>query len=157
MPETGKPIEIHASFRFTVKIGNENLAAFSECTLPNVEVETFEVKEGGLNDYTHKLPVRVKTGTVTLRYGVTADDRLLKWYIRLMEGLDGDDKKFTELSRPVTVVMYNSQFNDVATWNFDRAYPVKWKGPTLKTEQGVLAIEELELAYHGFSIESQRR
>ncbi len=146
MAKTGQPIEIHAAFRFAVSIDKINVAAFGECTLPNLEVETFEIKEGGLNEYTHKLPVRVKSGSLTLRHGLTKDGQLLKWYLQVLQG------EIAEAKRDVSIVMYDSMFNDVATWNFQQAYPVKWKGPTLKTDQPALAIEELELAYHGFSV-----
>ena len=152
MPETGKAIEIHASFRFTVTISDEIVAAFGECSLPNLEIETLEVKEGGQNEYSHRLPVRVKQGTLTLRYGLTRSDKLLKWYVRLLHGLDGDDKNFKDLIKQVSVTMYDSELKPVALWNFEKAYPVKWKGPTLKTDQQALAIEELEFAFHGFSV-----
>ncbi|MDX2136636.1 MAG: phage tail protein [Chloroflexota bacterium] len=156
MPETAKPIEIYASFRFTVTMGKENevLATFSECTLPNLEIETFEVKEGGQSEYSHRLPVRVRPGNVTLRYGLTKGDKLLHWYLAMLNGLDGEGKLIKDLSKAVTITMYNLEQGKmvaVANWTFKNAFPIKWKGPTLKTDQQALAIEELELAFHGFS------
>jgi phage tail-like protein len=154
MPETARPIEIYASFRFTVKIADDVVATFSECTLPNLEIETFEVKEGGQSEYSHRLPVRVRPGNVTLRYGLTKDDQLLKWYLALLNGLDSDGTKIADLAKSVTITMYNlhaGEMEAVATWNFQKALPIKWKGPTLKADQQALAIEELELAFHGFS------
>jgi phage tail-like protein len=154
MPETATPIEIYASFRFTVTIDNQLLATFSECTLPNLEIETFEVKEGGQSEYSHRLPVRVRPGNVTLRYGLTKDDKLLKWYMALLNGLDSDGHQIKDLAKSVKITMHNLKAGNmeaVATWTFEKALPIKWKGPTLKTDQQALAIEELELAFHGFS------
>ncbi len=146
MPRTGEPVEIHASFRFTVEIEGVTCAAFTECTLPNLEVETTEIKEGGQNEYSHRLPGRVKTGNVTLRHGITKGTELLTWYL---EVLKGQVKKATH---KVTVVMYDSTLEPVVRWEFEDAYPVKWTGPTLKADQAALAIEALELVHHGFSV-----
>ncbi|MEQ8677310.1 MAG: phage tail protein [Aggregatilineales bacterium] len=146
MPRTGAPIEIHPSFRFAVKIDNINYAAFTECTLPNLQVETQDIKEGGQNEYVHKLPVRVNVGTITLRHGITKDFELLNWYIQVLQG------EIEKATRTVEVVMYGTDLKPLSTWMFERAYPVKWSGPTLKTADQALAIEVLELAHHGFVI-----
>lgn len=148
MPRTGEPVEIHASFRFTVEIDGINEAAFTECALPSLQVETEEIKEGGLNEFTHKLPTRVKTGTVTLRHGITRGAELLNWYLQVLQG------QVTDATRQVSVVMYDSMLAPVVRWNFQNAYPVKWEGPTLKTDQQALAIEVLELTHHGFTVEA---
>ncbi len=146
MPIPGQPIEIHPTFRFLVRIDGIDYAAFTECTLPSLQVETQDVKEGGQNEYIHKLPMRVKPGTVKLRHGITKGTDLLNWY---MQVLQGDMKKAT---RTVNVGLYDSQLRAVMLWTFTNAYPVKWSGPTLKADDKSLAIEELELAHHGFEV-----
>ncbi len=146
MPQVGKPIEIHATFRFTVKIDGIDSAAFTECTLPSLQVETQDLTEGGQNEFVHKLPVRVKAGPVKLRHGITKDKELLNWY---MQVLRGDMKK---AMRTVSVVMYDSKLKPVATWTFNRAYPIKWSGPALKASDQAIAIEELEIAHNGFEV-----
>lgn len=152
MARTGEPIEIHSAFRFTVEIDGIAYAAFTECTLPNLEVETLEVKEGGHNEYTHKLPMRVKTGNITLRHGITKGVDLLKWYLQILQG------QISDATRQVSVVMYGhlaaeQKIGPVVRWNFEKAYPVRWTGPTLKTDDAALAIEVLELAHHGFTVQ----
>ena len=146
MPKVGEPIEIHANFRFTVRIDQVNQAAFTECTLPSLQVETQDITEGGQNEYVHKLPVRVKAGTITLKHGITKDGALLSWYLQVLEG------KISEATRNVEVVMYDSMLKPIATWTFRKAYPIKWSGPNLKAGEQALAIEELELAHHGFEV-----
>ena len=59
--------QTHASFRFVVDVEGERLGAFTECTLPVVEWDAEEVKEGGLNSYTHMLPGRLKPARITLK------------------------------------------------------------------------------------------
>jgi|FLYN01.1.fsa_nt_gi phage tail-like protein len=147
MPKAGDQAEIHANFRFTVSIDGMVYAAFTECTLPSLQVETQDINEGGMNQYVHKLPVRVKPGSVTLRRGITKNDELLKWYLQVLQG------KIKDATRTVTVVMYDSMLKPIATWTFQRAYPIKWGGPTLKSGDQALAIEELEIAHHGFEVE----
>ena len=147
MPAVGKPVEIHATFRFRVSIDGENHAAFTECTLPSLDVETTEIKEGGQNEYSHQLPVRVKAGPVKLRRGLTKDSKLLEWYMDVLQG------NRAKMYRTVTVTMLDSMENTVATWTFNRAYPTKWVGPTLKAGDKAIAIEELELAHHGIDVE----
>lgn len=142
-----KPVEVHASFRFTVNIDGVNQAAFTECKLPALQVETEDIMEGGQNEYIHRLPKRVKAGSITLRHGITKDGALLEWYLQV---LSGDIKKAT---RTVTVVMYDSKLDPIARFTFRNAYPIKWSGPTLKTEGKALAIEELELTHHGFEVQ----
>ncbi|NWF69249.1 MAG: phage tail protein [Chloroflexi bacterium] len=147
MPRTGDPIEVHASFRFTVSIDKVTHAAFTECNLPSLQVETQSLNEGGQNAYAHTLPIRVKAGTVTLKHGITKDGALLKWYLQVLRG-----EKLKDVWRTVTITMYDSMLNAISTWTFQRAYPVKWGGPQLRSGDQALAIEELEIAHHGFEV-----
>jgi len=147
MPRVGSQAEIHASFRFTVSIDGIVYAAFTECTLPSLQVETQDINEGGRHEYVHRLPVRVKAGSVTLRRGITKNDEMWKWYKQVLEG------KIKDATRTVTIIMYDSTLRPVSTWTFKGAYPVKWGGPTLKSGDQALAIEELEIAHHGFEME----
>lgn len=147
MPPVGKPVEIHAGFRFVIRIDNINAAAFTECTLPRLQVETEDIKEGGQNSYIHRLPVRVNAGTVTLKHGLTKSDELLNWYLQVLMG------QVKNATRNVSVVIYDSTRKiQIATWSFTRAYPIRWGGPTLRSSESAIAIEELELAHHGFEV-----
>jgi phage tail-like protein len=148
MPPVGQPIEIHAGFRFVVQVDNINAAAFTECTLPRLQVETEDVKEGGLNSYIHRLPVRVNAGTVTLKHGITKSDELLNWYLEVLQG------KLKNAMRAVTVIIFDStRKTQIAKWSFAKAYPIRWGGPTLRSSDSAVAIEELELAHHGFTVD----
>jgi phage tail-like protein len=37
-------------------------------------------------------------------------------------------------------------------WSLDKAFPVKWIGPALKTDENAFAVETLEFAHHGIQI-----
>lgn len=138
--------EQYAAFRFMVAVDGVNYAAFTEFTLPSLQMDTQEIKEGGQNAFTHKLPVRITAGTATLRQGVSNNFDLLKWY---MDVLKGD---IAAATRQVTVVMLDTQYEPLMTWTFRNAYPVKWGGPSFKTDSNSVAIEEIEFVHHGFEI-----
>jgi phage tail-like protein len=133
----------HATFRFGVSIEGINQATFSECTLPALEVELHEQKEGGYNYGVHQVPGRVKAGRVTLKKGLAKSSELLKWYQQVLSG------KVQEATKNVTVMVYDpsGQGTAIMTLVFERAYPVKWSAPALKTSESTIAIETLELAF----------
>lgn len=140
-------VDPNIGFRFAVMVDGVNNAAFTEFKLPNLDVQTADIQEGGQNTYVHKLPVRVSVGSATLRHGITKDLTLLKWYLQVLKG-DLDNAL-----RQVTVVMYDITHEPVMTWTFRNACPVKWTGPTLKADDNGVAIEEIEFIHQGFEVE----
>ncbi len=145
-PSAASSYDAHSAHRFVVEIAGEKLAAFTECTLPNLEIELQEIQEGGQNEYVHALPVRRKSGRVTLSRVLTGDATLLKWYKQILAG------DLSDAAKTIAIVMFDSTGKEVARWNFQRAIPVKWTGPTLKSDQGAIAIEKLELVVHEFIV-----
>ena len=143
---TGARPEAHPAFRFVVQIDDVDEAVFTECTLPSLEVEVEEEKEGGFNIGTHLLPGRVRRGTVTLKRGLTTSSALLSWYKDVMMGL------VIEARREVSVVLYDSEGSAVMRWDFHGVYPHKWSGPTLTTGSTELAIESLELSFESVEV-----
>jgi phage tail-like protein len=138
--------ETFDTFRFSVVIDNIHYATFEEFAMPSFQVETMEIKEGGQNTYSHKLPVRVTVGNATLRHGVTHDKKLLNWYLEIVKG------NIKDARRKVTVVMYDTTHKPVITWGFRDAFPVKWSGPRFKADDHSVAIEEIEFVHHGFEV-----
>jgi phage tail-like protein len=145
LPGTGDPGSV---FRFTVTVDGVYYAAFSEFTLPSLDVETLDITEGGQNAYVHKLPVRVKVGSAKLRHGVADSLDLLHWYIQVMQG-DIEGSK-----REVSIVLYNNDSTPMITWSFRNAYPVRWSGPTFNAQENSVAFEEIEFVHHGFDVET---
>ncbi|PJF45061.1 MAG: phage tail protein [Phototrophicales bacterium] len=135
-----------SSHRFVLTIDNDIVGAFSECTLPNLEFEVEERKEGGQNDYTHVLVSRRKSGRLILKRGVAKDSILLKWYHDLLQG------KMTDAVKNVSVVIYSPDGKVTGWWFFADAFPVKWSGPQIKSDQAAIAIETLELVVHEYIV-----
>ena len=141
MTSTGERVEAHAAFRFAVEFGGKEQAVFTECTLPSLEVDVLEQKEGGYNTGVHLLPGPVKAGRITLKRGVTKGSELLQWYRDVANG------NVSKAMRNVSVVMYDAEANEVMRLDFARAYPAKWTGPTFRTADSAVAVETLELAF----------
>jgi len=38
-------------------------------------------------------------------------------------------------------------------WTLNDAFPVKWVGPTFKSGEAAVAIESLEFAHHGITLD----
>lgn len=127
----------NAAFRFLVDIDGKPQAAFTECNLPNVEWELEEVKEGGLNTFTHQLPGRRKAGKISLKNGVGKSE-LVDWYIQCMS------EQFAR--KPVAITLLDVSHKAVMTWNLADAIPINWKGPELKSDATTIAIQTLDLA-----------
>ena len=129
---------ITAAFRFIISLGATEIGAFTECTLPTIEWEVEEIKEGGLNVYIHQLPGRRKSAKVTLKNGIAVAPSLLAWYTQNLS------EKFER--KNVTIKMLDSLYKPILVLEIEGAYPVKWTGPQLKSDDNTIAIQTLELA-----------
>ena len=57
---TAERVDPFATFKFVVEVENIVGAEFTECSGLDVTVDVFEYQEGGLNEYSHKLPGKIK-------------------------------------------------------------------------------------------------
>lgn len=138
-----QPVEPYSSFRFAVDTGHGKLN-FSECTLPSLEVDILEQKEGGYNHAVHLIAGPVKAGRLTLKCGVGDAQELLKWYLQVAKG------EAAKAECNVLVTMFDGAGKPVLKLEFIKAYPVKWTGPAFKSSDNAIAIESLELAFSEF-------
>jgi len=127
--------QAHPAFRFVVAINGVRFAAFTECTLPTIEWEIEEIKEGGLNTRTHPLRGRRKSARLTLKYGVCKDE-FWTWYKDVMS------EKFEP--KNITIELLDVSGTQVAGWYVQAALPVKWTGPQLQAGSNTIAIQTLE-------------
>ena len=133
----------YPSFRFVVEIDGKAQAAFTECSLPSVEREVEEVKEGGLNAFIHQLPGMTKSIKVTLKNGIGKTD-LMDWYLKTTSG---------EFKRKaVTISLKNSLKETAIVWRLDDALPIKWAGPQLKSDEHTIAIQSLDFICGEFTM-----
>lgn len=134
-------------FSFAVEISGIQEARFTECSGFEAKLEIEEYKEGGLNDYVHKLPGRRSFSNLTLKRGVISSIDLWDWLHRVTTMTQKKDEK-----KNMSVVLYNAKAEEVLRWNLIGAYPIKWSAPSLQTDQSSVLVESLELAYQEFTI-----
>jgi phage tail-like protein len=131
----------YLSSRFLVEITGLVVGGFSEVSGLQAETEFEEIKEGGVNDYIHKLPKITKYPNLTLKRGITNSTDLWQWHQDVING--------RIVRKSGSIILMDSEGNEKWRWNFIDAYPTKWTGPDLKADGSNVAIEALELAHNG--------
>ncbi len=126
--------------KFSVIIQGVEVAFFTEASGLSLTTDVFEYNEGGLNSYTHKLPVRTKVGNITLKKGTLLNDTLWDWYTDVVNS--------TINRKDITVNAYDQTLGTTTpskiSWTLASALPIKWTGPAFKASDNALAIETLE-------------
>jgi len=148
--KTAQRVDPFATCKFHVEIGDIKEAAFSECSGLEIATDVFEYQEGGLNEYSHKLPGRTKLSNVTLKRGFATSNELYNWYLEMEQDLL-TGKSITR--KQVTITLYSTaKQEELMSWTLDDAFPVKWVGPVFKAGEAAVAIETLEFAHHGITL-----
>ena len=127
--------------KFVFTVDGMTIGAFTEVSGQTVQIDVEELAEGGQNQFTHKLPGRMKWPNLVLKRGITDTDNLFAWF----QKSSGDG-----FAGAGTVTLMDAAGKPVRTWKFTDAYPVKWTGPKLAATSRDLAVEELEVCHCGF-------
>lgn len=138
---TGSNPDPYRAFRFRIEIDGISVAHFSEISGLQAETETEPYEEGGVNDFVHQLPKRTKYPHITLKRGITDVEELWRWHQDVVSG------KFKRKNG--SIVLLNAAGDDTWRWNFEKAFPVKWTGPELRSDSATIAFEAVELAHNG--------
>jgi phage tail-like protein len=141
----GKRLDPYLSYKFRVEIDSLIVGGFSEVSGLQVETETEDRREGGVNDFVHKLPKGSKQANITLKRGITESAALWNWQQDVVKG--------KVKRKNVRIILLDAQENEKWYWTFENAYPVKWQGPDFKADSSTTAIETLELVHHGLKKE----
>ena len=138
-----------AGFNYLLVIDNVQAGGFSECTGLQVEIKTFDYKEGGRNNTTLKFPEHASYGNVTLKRGVTNSNELITWQL---DAAAGRFQRRTSQGINFAIILRDERGQRIKQWNLVRAFPVKWTGPDLKASAGEIAVESLEIAHEGIQV-----
>jgi len=134
------PYQVH---NFLVEIEGIIAGSFSDCSGLQVETETFEYREGGVNEYVHRFAGPTKYPPLILKHGLTQIYGLWSWHQDVVKG---------KIKRKNgTIYLLDKKHIPVMWWDFKEAFPVKWTGPELHADSGSVAFESLELAHRGLS------
>lgn len=138
---TGDIPDPFGNYNFLVEIDGISRAAFQEVSGFDSTIDVIEHREGGENTTLRKLPGMTKYSNITLKWGITDDMDLYTWHRQAVQG---------QLERKNgSIVLLGRDGQEVARWNFIRAWPTKYDGPDLNAEGNDVAIEMLELAHEG--------
>lgn len=140
------PYDVPVSFRFNVKIQDASglyEGSFQDVSGLNVSIEMETINEGGVNDYSYKIPKRVKYDNLVLKRGLLKSSSLVSW-------INDAVRNFKFSTRKVDVLLLDEEMNALVTWSFFDAYPVSVKVSDLKAKENELVFETLEFAYSYF-------
>jgi len=138
---TGDIKDPFGNYNFLVEIDGITRAAFQECSGFDSTIDVIEHREGGENTTLRKLPGMTKYSNIQLKWGMTDDRELYDWHRQIVQG---------EIERKNgSIVLLDRKGEEVARWNFVRAWPTKWDGPDLNAEGTDVSVEMLELAHEG--------
>ena len=121
--------------------------SFSEISGLELEMTPIEYRNGSEAPTPRKVVGIQKYTNITLKRGVTGHIDFWNW---IVEAINGKVRR-TEGS----ILLLDENRQEVMRWNFVRGWPCKYTGPGFNAANNEIAIETLELAHEGLSIDGQ--
>lgn len=141
------------AFNFAVEIDVPDVApqvcsaSFSECDGLEMTLEVKTIREGGNNGQQIRLTGPLSFGLVTLKRGLTANFDLWHWFSAILAN--------PALRADADVIMFAADgTTEQARFRLRRCLPTKLKAPLLNAKDGLVAIEELQLAYESLTLKT---
>lgn len=135
-------------FRFTVNWGSQADLSFSEVSGLEASTEVIEHRQGNSPEFsTIKMPGIHKYGNITMQRGTFKGlSSFGDWYSQF---------KLNTIERiSVVIKLLDEEGNPTMTWTLKNAWPVKVTGTDLKSDGNEVAIESMEIAHEGLTIEN---
>ena len=145
------------TFNFAVEINVPGIAglpthlchaAFSECDGLEMTMEVKTIREGGNNGKQIRLSGPTSYGTLTLKRGMTSSFDLWDWFSAMHTTTNLSARANTEI-----VVYAADGMTKQVCFILERCIPIKLKAPALNAKDGIIAIEELQLAYESLTLQ----
>lgn len=135
-------------FHFRVEWGGTRIG-FTEVTGLEVSTDVIEYRDGVSPDYSKiKMPGMQKYGNITLKRGTfKADNEYFNWWNTVALN--------TIERRDITISLLNETHEPVVVWKIKNAWPVKVQSTDLKADGNEVAIETIELAHEGLTIQNE--
>lgn len=136
-------------FYFSVILGSQNNPVlFQEVSGLETENQVIEYRNDNNKTFsTIKMPGIAKTGNVTLKKGIFAKgNKFFDWYSSI---------KMNVLKKETVIIqLLDQQGNPTMTWTLTNAWPTKITGTDLKSDGNEVAVETIEIAHEGLTIQS---
>ncbi len=142
------PVQVNAeeipltSFSFGIEVGSVT-GFFTEVSGLGSETEVTEhkVMGPGGQQIVRKIPGRLKWDNITLKRGITSSMDMWEWRKQVEDGnVDGARMNGS-------IMMYDQTGGEVARWNFERGWPSKLTGPSIKSDDNAIGVEELTIVH----------
>ena len=135
-------------FHFQVEWGGARIG-FTEVSGLDVETEVIEYRDGALPEYSKmKIPGMQKFANITMKRGVfKSDNDYFNWWNTVSLN--------TVERRDLTISLLNEAHEPVMVWKVKNAWPTKIASTDLKADGNEIAIESIELAHDGLSIQNE--
>jgi len=147
------------AFNFDVQIqvpllGGSKLCQgqFSDCDGLEMTMDVKTIREGGNNAAQVRLIGPVNYGTVTLKRGMTADSfDLWDWFDAQQQASPAELRR--DVRGAATIFLCSADHKDLVHFILKRCLLVKLKAPGMSATGGMVAVEEMQLAYESMTIE----
>jgi phage tail-like protein len=135
-------------FHFQVQWGGSRIG-FTEVTGLDISTDVIEYREGSSPEYHKiKMPGMQKFSNITLKRGTfKGDNDFYKWFNTIALN--------TVERRDLIISLMNESHEPVVVWKIKNAFPVKVQSTDLKSDGNEVAIETLELAHEGLTIQNE--
>jgi len=132
-------------FHYAIEVQGAVTGYFTECTGIGSEHEVIEHKivDPKGHELIQKIPGRLKWENITLKRGITDNMDIWDWREQVVQG-DVESARHNG-----SIIMFDQALSEVARWNFERAWPVKVTGPSVKSDSNEFGIEELVITHEG--------
>jgi len=148
MSEFDRPYPMPRSFHFKVEFRDvpgikAHDVRFQDVSGLQSEIGVEEVKSGGENRFTYRLPTRARYQNLVLKRGMLMDSGLIEWFKNGVEN-------FIFFPATIIVKLLDKDHEPLQTWTFIKAWPVKWNISEFKATENAVVIETIEFAYQYF-------
>jgi phage tail-like protein len=135
-------------FHFNVEWGGTQIG-FTEVSGLDVETEVIEYRHGASPEYHKtKMPGMQKYGNITMKRGTfKGDNQFYDWWNTVALN--------TIERRDLTVSLLNEEHEPVVVWKVKNAWPTKVQSTDLKADGNETAIESVEVAHEGLTIQNE--
>jgi len=137
-----RPPDPLRGFKFKVQIDGLQNMGFREVSGLDAANDAVDYREGD-GDTIRKLAGLQKFSNITLKRGITNDQRLWKWRQDIMDGKIQGARKHGQ------IILLDDEGKETAEWTFTDGWPTKWTGPTFNATANEVAIDTLEITHEG--------
>jgi phage tail-like protein len=135
-------------FYFQVKWGDQEMS-FQEVSGLDIEAQPIEYRHGNSKEFSViKMPGIKKTGNVTMKKGIfKSDNKFWDWFSQI--------EMNTIKRTPITISLLDEKEAPTMVWKLTNAFPTKVTGTDLKSDGNEVAVETIEIAHEGITIENK--